>query len=341
MATAPVGGAETFFLTLTLALARAGMDMRTALRPSALREADLAQAGIPYDTMPFHTYFDFKTKRILRRVLREFRPDAVLTFTQRASLMMPTGNFPLIGRMGGYYKLKYYRHCDHITCITPDIMKHVIDGGWPKGRVGYIPNFPIVQDDPPIKRADLDTPDGAPVALALGRLHINKALDVLLQAAKRLPDLYVWIAGEGPLRAELTKLAADLGIAGRVRFLGWRTDRSALLRAADVCVFPSRWEPNGTVVVEAWAHGTPLVTTASAGPAWITRPNADAVVTPVDDAGALAVGIRSVLASPEMRARLIANGLARVKGEFSEAAVVGQYIELFQRLSAEKRVRAA
>ncbi len=101
--------------------------------------------------------------------------------------------------------------------------------------------------------------------------------------AVRVPNLYVWIAGEGEERGKLETKASELGIGGRVRFLGWRTDRSALLRAANLCVFPSRWEPNGTVVVEAWAHNVPLVTTASAGPAWITRAGEDALVVPVDD----------------------------------------------------------
>jgi len=101
-------------------------------------------------------------------------------------------------------------------------------------------------------------------------------------------------------------------------------------------VFPSRWEPNGTVVVEAWAHGVPLVTTASAGPAWITRNGEDALVVPVDDHEALAKAMSDVIASPQLARRLVENGAKRVAAEFSEAAVVRQYIEMFEKVRARR-----
>lgn len=337
MAVAPFGGAENFFAQLSVALKKAGVDVMAALRASPLHEAMLNAGGVPYRTFPFRRNFDFSTGRQLAAMNRTFRPDVVLTFTQRSSSMMPKGDYPMIGRLGGYYNLKYFKRCDYLTCITPDIARYVMKGGWKKERVFYIPNFPDVKDVPPVDRATLDTPADAPVALALSRLHPNKALDVLLRAAARVPGLYVWIAGEGDERGKLETKASEFGIAGRVRFLGWRMDRSALLRAADVCVFPSRWEPNGTVVVEAWAHNVPLVTTASAGPKWITQAGEDALVVPVDDHLALADAIQEVISSKGLAARLVANGAKRVEAEFSEDAVVLQYIEMFERVQAKRK----
>ena len=330
MAVAPFGGAENFFAQLSVALKRAGVDVMAALRASPIHEAMLKAGGVPYRTFAFGRNFDFRTGRELAEMNRQFLPDVVLTFTQRSSSMMPKGDYPMVGRLGGYYNLKYFKRCDYLTCITPDLVQYVVKGGWPESRVFYIPNFPDVHDVPPLDRATLNTPEGAPVALALARLHPNKALDVLLRAAARLPELYVWIAGEGEERAKLEAKAKAFGIAPRVRFLGWRTDRSALLRAADVCVFPSRWEPNGTVVVEAWAHGVPLVAAAAAGPAWIARNGEDAMIVPVDDHEALAGAIKEVIASRELAQRLVANGLKRVAAEFSEEAVVRAYIGMFE-----------
>jgi glycosyltransferase involved in cell wall biosynthesis len=327
---AEFGGSETFFVSLTLALARAGVDVRAAMKAFPIREKAFADAGIAFKRAPFFRRFDLWTPRKLRRIAAEFRPQCVLTFTGRGGAMTPPGPYALIGRLGGYYRLEYFRRCDYLVCITPDLVRHVVEGGFPKEKVFFIPNFAVIQDAPAIDRATFDTPRNAKLALALGRLHKSKALDVLLRAAAQVPDLYVWIAGEGPDRAELVQLAADLGIASRVRFLGWRTDRSALLRAADVCVFPSRFEPNGTVVVEAWAHGVPLVTAASAGPAWIARDGEDALIAPIDDADGLAERIRAVLSSPELAAKLVANGHRRIAEEFSEEAVVGKYIAMFE-----------
>jgi glycosyltransferase involved in cell wall biosynthesis len=297
----------------------------------------LEKGEVPYRTFRFGKRFDFRTGKGLAEMNREFRPDVVLTFTQRSSSMMPKGDYPIVGRLGGYYSLRYFKRCDYLTCITPDLVEYVVKGSWPRERVFYIPNFPDIDDAPPADRAALNTPAGAPLALALGRLHPNKALDVLLRAAVRVAGLYVWIAGEGDERKKLETKAREFGISDRVRFLGWRTDRSALLRAANVCVFPSRWEPNGTVVVEAWAHGIPLVTAASAGPAWITRNGEDAIVVPVNDHEALAKAISDVIASPVLAKRLVENGARRVAEEFSEGAVVRQYIEMFEKVRAGRK----
>ena len=73
--------------------------------------------------------------------------------------------------------------------------------------------------------------------------------------------------GEGPEREALQRLAVERRLKDRVKFLGWRTDRASLFKTADFCVFPSREEPFGNVVVEAWARGTP----SSCGPYYVTR----------------------------------------------------------------------
>ena len=99
-----------------------------------------------------------------------------------------------------------------------------------------------------------------------------------------------------------------------MKFLGWRNDRASLFKTADLCVYPSREEPFGNVVVEAWACGTPLVTTASTGPRWLVRDGEDALMTPVDDVEALAAGITRLLASPELRASLVGRGSAPRRG---------------------------
>ncbi|HEX3653085.1 MAG TPA: glycosyltransferase [Rhizomicrobium sp.] len=333
---AALGGSETFFVTLTLGLQRGGVNLRAVLKHNGIREQALREARIPFDVLPFFRRFDWITGRHFRRIAKEFRPDIVLTITGRGAAMTPPGDYTLIGRLGGYYNFDYFRRCDYLVCNTPDLVRYVTEGGWAKDRVFYIPNFPHIDDAPAIDRAALGAPKDAPLAVALGRLHRNKAMDVLLRAAAQIPDLWVWIAGEGPDEAKLKKLARDLGIAERVKFLGWRTDRSALLKAADVCVFPSREEPFGNVVVEAWAYGSPLVAAASTGPAWLARDGEDAMLVPVDDPGALAQGVRDVLASKGLANRLVENGRKRIETEFSEHVVIGQYVDMFERVRPKR-----
>lgn len=339
MAGGAYGGAETFFVTLSCALKRAGTQTQAVIRPNELREEQLSACHVPVTTVPYKRYFDFTTRKGIRETAKTFGADIVMTWMGRASQMCPKGPFTHVARLGGYYDMKYFRNCDHLICITPDLVRHCLDGGWPEDRVHFIPNFPLVDELPALDRATLDTPDDKPLLVALARLHQNKAIDVLLHALVGLEDTYLWIAGEGPERVALENLAQELGVTERVRFLGWRTDKGALLRAADICVFPSRIEPNGTVVVEAWAYGTPLVVTASDGPAWIARGDEDAVLVPIDDPAALAAGIQRVLDDPKFAAQLTQNGLKRVAQEFSEESVVNRYIALYEKIRPTREVR--
>jgi len=333
LAGAPVGGAETFFITLSGALAQTGHTVCSVLKPNKLRQTALEEEGIGYATAPFASPFDWTTPRVLRKAAEKFHPEIILAFAGRAAKAVPKGPYKVVGRLGGYYNLANFRHCDHLVCNSPDVLRHVIVQGWQESRATLIPNFASVPDAPPARRSDFDTPDSAPLALALGRLHPNKGLDVLIRAAARIPPLYVWIAGDGDERRKLEQLAHGLNIADRVRFLGWRSDRGALYGAADICVYPSREEPFGNIVVEAWSSGIPLVTTHTPGPAWLARDHEDALLVPVDDVTALAQAIEELLESPALGEELAAAGERRVATEFSRSAVIGRYAELFRALT--------
>jgi glycosyltransferase involved in cell wall biosynthesis len=336
MAGAREGGAETFFVSLVLALYRAGLDQLVVIRRNPARSMALRQGGVEPVELPFGRWFDFRTVPVLRRQAKNYRPHVVLTWMNRASAMFPPGDFLRMARLGGFYDVKHYRRCDHLIGITPGIVDHVVGQGWPAARAHYLPNFAAVGAAATVAREELDTPAEAPLLLALGRLHQAKAIDVLLQALTLETRPYLWMAGEGPLRAELEALARKLGVAERVRFLGWRNDRDALFGAADICVFPSRYEPHGTVTMEAWSHRTPLVAAASAGPAAYLRDGEDGLLVPTDDAPALAAAIGRVIDEPGLAARLVEGGWQRHQAEYTEEACVERYLELFQTLLAAR-----
>jgi glycosyltransferase involved in cell wall biosynthesis len=328
------GGAETYFASLVAALARADVEQACAIRPHKARQRAITEAGVPVRTFRFGGPLDVFTKHRIAAWARRRKASVALAWMNRAAAKTPTGPWARIGRLGGYYSLKYYRGFEALVANTPDIRRWVIEQGWPEEHVVYIPNFATARDSEPQDRAALDTPEDAPLLLAMGRLHENKAHDVSLTALAQVPGAYLWIAGAGPLDAELKALAVRLGVADRVRFLGWREDASALYRAADICVFPSRFEPLGNVVIQCWAHGLPIVAAASQGPGALIRDEEDGLLAPVDDAEALAAQVRRLLAEPMLPIKLIQNGHARVEGEFSEAAVVAQWRELFARYGA-------
>lgn len=342
LAGAPQGGAEKHFLRLCLALQRAGVDQRVVIRPHPQSLAVLRTGGIEPVTAPFGGLFDWQTGGILRREIDRFRPDLALTYMNRASAALPKGDFPHLARLGGYYDLKYYRRCDHLVCVTPDIKAHCVKHGFAEARVHVIPNFvEDLSDTPPAARAAYGTPAAAPLIFALGRLHGNKAFDVLLQALAALPGAWLWLAGDGPLRSKLERQAGKLGIAGRVRFLGWHDDPAALFAAADLYVVPSRHEPLGSVVLEGWMHRLPMVAAASQGPRWLIGDGDNGLLVPIDDADAMAAALQRLIDDPQMAERLAQKGRATFEEGFTEAVAVRRYLALFDRLLGEERAAAA
>jgi glycosyltransferase involved in cell wall biosynthesis len=330
LGTAGDGGAETYFVDLVTALRRAGVTEAAAIRRHVGREAALKSAGVAVKTLRFGGPLDILTKTAVAGYGHLQGARLMLAWMNRAARHTPKGPWARIGRLGGYYNLKYYKGFEELVANTEDIAEWIVSQGWPAGRVRCIPNFAAA---PPqggaLDRATLDTPIDASLLLAMGRLHDSKAHDISLRALAEIPHAYLWIAGVGPLEAKLKAMAEALGVADRVRFLGWRTDPSALYRAADVCVFPSRYEPLGNVVIQAWAHGLPVVAAASQGPKALIEDGRDGLLVPVDDAGALADSIRRLLAEPKLAVQFTERGRGRVAAEFSEAAVVAQWKTLF------------
>jgi glycosyltransferase involved in cell wall biosynthesis len=127
--------------------------------------------------------------------------------------------------------------------------------------------------------------------------------------------------------------AQRLAVGNRVRFLGWREDTAALLATADMLVCPSRHEPLGNVVIEAWAAGVPVTAAASAGPASLVRDGITGLLVPLDDADALARAMTRLAENRTMRAELAAAGHAAHAAEFSESVVIARYREFLARVA--------
>jgi len=333
MAGAEFGGAEAFFVRLAIALNRTGLEQKVVIRKNPARAALLRHGEVEPIELPFGGRMDFSTTRALKREIKEFQPDVVLTWMNRATSMCPKGDFVHAARLGGYYDLKYYAACDHLIGNTQDIVEYLVEHDWPAEKAHYLPNFVFDEDAEPLTRREFYTPNDVPLIVALGRLHENKAFDVLLSALTRLPNAYLWLAGDGPLKEELQKQAEVLGIKPRVRFLGWRDDTAALLKTADLFVCPSRHEPLGNVVIEAWAQGLPVVAADSMGPGTLIENMESGVLVPIDDEILMARAIRGVLDDEDLARRIAENGYQTYQDNFTEAGVVEQYLEFFKKVA--------
>lgn len=334
MGSAALGGAEAFYERLVPALARAGEEVLAVTRRDAGRRARLLAAGITPVELGFGQRLDLLTGPRLAAALDRFRPEVVMSWMNRASAYAgrarrrPGVRWTLVGRLGGYYDLRHYRHCDHLAGNTRDLCDWLVRQGWPPERAHHLPNF--AADLAGAAPAALPAPPGASRLLALGRLHPNKGFDVLLRALALLPGAHLSLAGEGPERAALQRLAAGLGVADRVAFLGWREDAGALLAACDLFVCPSRHEPLGNVVLEAWSAARPVIAAAAQGPSELIRDGETGILVPKEAPEPLAAAIAGLLADPARAAMLGAAGRAEFARAHAEAPVLARWREFLR-----------
>ncbi len=199
------------------------------------------------------------------------------------------------------------RHAAHV--FTPSAYLRELALGWgvEPGRVSVLPNpAPSVPELPArdeLRRGlglDCET-----LAFA-GRLTAQKSLALALDALARTDGISLVIAGEGPDRVPLERQAAELGLDGRVRFLGPlpRARILELFHAADATVLSSSWENFPHTVVEALAVGTPVVATATGGVAEVVTDGANGLLVPPGDVEALAAAISRLFGEAGLLARL-------------------------------------
>lgn len=335
MAGAPTGGAENIFLESVLGLADGGYEQAVVTRANnAHRLESLRTRNIAVETVSFNPLWRFSTDRAIEAMVRRLMPDVIQYWMGRAGTFARPRAIPQVGWYGGYYKRARFAHCRYHVALTGDIARHIVAQGAAAGDVAIIRTFADFAPAAPTARASLATPADVPLLLALARLHWKKGLDVLLEALRLIPGAHLWIAGEGPLRAQLEAQTRALGIEDRVRFLGWRDDRAALLAACDVCVFPSRYEPFGTVTVDAWAAGKPLVAAAAQGPKDAISDGQDGLLVPIDDAPALASAIQRVLEEPGLKERLVAGGRASYAARHTKTVFLKDSAAFYNRIRA-------
>lgn len=340
MAGAEQGGAETAFVDTCIALKGAGLEIEVAARNNSARSPKLEKADIKIHSLPFGGAIDVYTPWKLKQIIKDFDPVIVQTWMSRGSLKTPPSadkRYLKVSRLGGYYNLKYYKTTDYFIANTPDIRSYLLREGVENSRAVHINNFaPSETPVTKLSKTDLNTPEEAVVVLALARLHENKALDILIKSVVGLPEIHVWIAGEGPLREELQALARELNISNRIHFLGWRDDRPALMEACDIVCVPSRHEPFGNVFVQAWSNKVPLVTSNSEGPSQYVHDGEDGLVFAVDDVDGLKGALSRLSADKNLQQKLSENGYQRYLGEFTRERTVEAYLKFYADILARE-----
>ena len=212
-----------------------------------------------------------------------------------------------------------------------------IEGVNPK-KILHVPNG-IAPPPPPTGadvRSDLGIPAGAPLVGTVSVLRPQKALDVFIRAAAELlrenPDLRVLLAGDGPLRGELTELVHSLGVQDRLLLPGYRSDASDVIAALDVAVSSSAFEGSPLAVMEYMESARPIVATRVGGVPDLIEDGVHGLLVDSGDEPGLAAAIRRMLDDPEAARRMGEAARERRRREFTVDLMVRRLEALYERL---------
>jgi L-malate glycosyltransferase len=205
-------------------------------------------------------------------------------------------------------------------------------------KILHVPNG-IAPPPPPTGadvRSELGIPAGAPVIGTVSVLRPQKALDVFIRASARLlgenPDLRVLLAGDGPLRGELTELVHSLGVQDRLLVLGYRSDVPDVMAALDVAVSSSAFEGSPLAVMEYMESARSIVATRVGGVPDLIQDGVHGLLVDPGDEPGLTAAIRRMLADPEAARRMGEAARERRRHEFTVDLMVRRFEALYERL---------
>lgn len=211
------------------------------------------------------------------------------------------------------------------SCAARDCL---VDEGVAPSAITVIPNGIDMRRFP----APLPRLKGRRVVM-VANLRPGKGHEILLQAAaavlRRFPDTQFTIAGDGPRRTELQRMAAMLGVDRAVTFLGHRTDVPGLLREHDVFAFPSFMEAAPNAVMEAMAAGLPVVATRVGGIPEVVQHEETGLLTEAGDAEGLAAALLRVLADDGLAGQVAAAGRRLVETRHSLERMTREFEGLY------------
>ena len=231
-----------------------------------------------------------------------------------------------------------YAQPDRIVCVSYKVAEVMRAFGTPEARLNVVHSavdLGRVNVDP-LPRGEMGVPEHAPLIVSAGALvdhkdHAN-LLEAVARTRKAVPDLWLVIAGEGPLRAALERKAAQVGLGDRVVFLGHRKDAPRVIRAGTVYVSSSWSEGLGTSILEALASGTPVVAARAGGADEMVLPGKTGWLVPVRDPAALSVALTDCLLHRDEALRMAAAGQRLVEEEFTAPRMVERTLALYAKL---------
>lgn len=340
----PAGGAYGSERSMLALLRARDFDAEVICPGGGALEEELYKLGVPVHPLEFGKYafkknplWHYKFYYSVARILKAARPTTVVINLD--------GNTALVSLAAAHLGFPIVRFCRFqfqpprrlieqwtwklpkaIICPSEDVASGIRNWHTPRGRKQvhclYDPYDGVraCAADVAAFRAKLGIGSSRVIGY-VGRLHPKKRVEVAIEAFgvvnERFPDLTLLIVGDSDgspdgaaYRSQLVSLAAELGIAGQVKFLGYvpQLEMPTIMATLATCILPSESESFGMVLVEAWAQGVPTLASDVGGCAEITRASGGGCLAPVDAIESFATSLSNLLARPSYAAQLGSSG---------------------------------
>jgi glycosyltransferase involved in cell wall biosynthesis len=315
-----------------------------------------AAEGLEFIALAPSHELDLKAGWRLSRLINRLRPDIVHAHDPHGVAMAALGlsmstaqpAAPLVASRRVDFRLKRhsfsqwkYRQVACFIAASGAIAEILAADGVPRPKivtvhegidVDRIANVPAAS-----VHAELFLPTHAPIVGNIGALVPHKGLRLFIDAAalvvREVPDARFVILGEGELRETLEHQVRHLHLERHVFLPGFRADVLALLKGFDVFVMSSETEGLGTSILDAMACGKPVVGTRAGGIPEVVDDGVTGYVVPTHDAKSMAEAIVHLLRDPDLRARMGAAGLTRVRERFSLERMIEATRAVYQRVA--------
>ena len=351
---APIGGAQIHVRDLAAAVAGRGHTPMVITSGSGTFIDDLRRLNIPvvileHLTAPIRPLSDLRALREIRSSLATLKPDLIAAHSSKAGILARVAarslGVPVVFTVHGWaftegvppLQAALYRQVERlvgplasriITVSEYDRRLGLAARVAPADRLVTVHNG--MPDVGPDLRAD---PARSPARLVMvARYGAQKDHPTLLRALAELRG-HAWeldLIGDGPLMAQTEALAADLGVADRVHFLGQRNDVDRILAAAQVCLLITNWEGFPLSILEAMRAGLPVVASAVGGVAESVRDGETGYLVPRGAVAPLRERIERLLTDPGLRGLLGANGRSRFEQDFTLEASVARTLAVYR-----------
>ncbi len=337
-----LGGIEQAFLDYNEALTLAGHCVVPVHAPDAKILDKFAQQQLPSHPLCQWGSWDIFAAYRLRHLLQQEKVDAVIAHGNRAlnlAYRAAHGRVPII-TVSHNYKLQHAQKADVMLATTHDLRTHTEQAGMAAENIFPLPNMVRLPQTTP--RTTMHNP---PVIGGMGRMVAKKGFEVMLQALAKMRDAGVnftaKIAGDGPEKANLVRLCHQLELHTQVEFVGWVANASAFYEQIDIFCLPSHHEPFGIVVLEAAAHGLPMISTATEGPREILANPDHGTLVPVGDASAMASALTQLCNQPIQALQRGQNAREYIQKTYDLPVVSRQLNDILQQVLARHLSQAA